>query len=98
MRDERGARRLYLVDSRLGGRHMRVTWHPESASIVFSHWVGDCCVASTPIAAQEVSPLIALLTDALLDSDPQRDLDPPSELDPAWELDPPWEAPRSDSA
>jgi hypothetical protein len=67
MGDAMGVRRLYLADSRPGGRHMRVTWHPESATVVFSHWVGGCCVASTAVAIEEVGPLIGLLTDALRD-------------------------------
>jgi hypothetical protein len=56
---------LYLADSRDAGRHMRVTWHPDTETIVFSHWVGDSCVASTHLAAGDASSLVALLTDAL---------------------------------
>jgi hypothetical protein len=65
MGDVTQARRLYLGDSRNEGRHMRVTWHPDTATIVFSHWVGDSCVASTHLTADDASSLVALLTDAL---------------------------------
>jgi hypothetical protein len=70
MGDETGARRLFFPDPRSDRRHMRVTWHPETSTIVFSHWVGAICIASNAVPTEEVGPLVALLTDALRDMHP----------------------------
>jgi hypothetical protein len=45
--------------------YLRVTWHPESATIVFSHWNGEICLASTPIALTDATKLIDLQVRAL---------------------------------
>jgi hypothetical protein len=60
-----GVRRAFLADTRGGDRHLCVTWHPTSSTVVFSHWVDDVCVGSTRVELDEASSLIALLVDAL---------------------------------
>jgi hypothetical protein len=57
--------RLFLDDVRGGDLYLRVTWHPESATIVFSHWNGEICLASTPIALTDATKLIDLQVRAL---------------------------------
>jgi hypothetical protein len=52
--------RVYLADVRGGDQYLRATWHPESATIVFSHWNGEICTASTPVALTDCTPLIDL--------------------------------------
>jgi hypothetical protein len=44
---------------------LRATWHPESDTIVFSHWHGEVCTASTPVALTDSTKLIDLLVHAL---------------------------------
>jgi hypothetical protein len=57
--------RIFLADMRGGDQYMRATWHAESATIVFSHWVGDVCMASTPVGLTESARLIDLQVRAL---------------------------------
>jgi hypothetical protein len=52
--------RVYLPDVRGGDQYLRATWHPESATIVFSHWNGEVCTASTPVALSDCTQLIDL--------------------------------------
>ncbi len=52
--------RVFLPDVRGGDQYLRATWHPESATIVFSHWSGEVCVASTPVALTDCTELIEL--------------------------------------
>ena len=52
--------RVYLPDVRGGDQYLRATWHPESATIVFSHWNGEICTASTPVALRDCTQLIEL--------------------------------------
>jgi hypothetical protein len=52
--------RVYLADVRGGDQYLRATWHPESATIVFSHWSGEICTASTPVALSDCTQLIEL--------------------------------------
>jgi hypothetical protein len=52
--------RVFLPDIRGGDQYLRATWHPESATIVFSHWSGEVCVASTPVALTDCVELIEL--------------------------------------
>lgn len=66
--EEGGPRRLFMTDARGPDRYLRVTWHKETSTIVFSHWQDDVCVASTPVALKDASRLIGLLVDALKDS------------------------------
>ena len=66
--EEGGPRRLFITDARGPERYLRVTWHRETSTVVFSHWQNDVCVASTPVALNDASRLIGLLVDALKDS------------------------------
>jgi hypothetical protein len=52
--------RVFLADVRGGDQYLRATWHPESATIVFSHWNGEVCMASTPVALTDCAELIEL--------------------------------------
>lgn len=63
--DEVRTRTLTLPDGRGGDRFLRVTWHPTTATVVFSHWTGSLCTASTPMSLAEASRLIELLVGAL---------------------------------
>lgn len=60
-------RTLVLPDVRGGDRVLRVTWHPASGTVVFSHWTGSVCTASTPVRLADASTLIELLVGALRD-------------------------------
>ena len=66
--EEGFSRRLFLPDVRGEERYLRVTWHRDSSTIVFSHWRGDVCVASTPISLNDASRLIGLVVGALKDA------------------------------
>jgi hypothetical protein len=57
--------RVYLPDARGGDLYLRATWHPQSATIVFSHWDGEVCMASTPVALSDSTKVIDLLVRAL---------------------------------
>jgi hypothetical protein len=57
--------RVFLPDARGGDLYMRATWHPESITIVFSHWNGEVCMASTPVALTDSTKVIDLLVRAL---------------------------------
>jgi hypothetical protein len=63
--DEIRTRSLVLPDIRGGDRYMRITWHTASSTVVFSHWTGAVCTASTPVSLPEASRAIDLLVDAL---------------------------------
>ena len=52
--------RVFLADVRGGDQYLRATWHPESGTIVFSHWSGEVCTASTPVALTDCAELIDL--------------------------------------
>jgi hypothetical protein len=65
--EETRTRTLVLGDARGNDRFLRVTWHPTSSTIVFSHWTGSVCVASTPVRLPEASKVIDLLVGALRD-------------------------------
>jgi hypothetical protein len=52
--------RVFLADVRGGDQYLRATWHPESGTIVFSHWNGEVCMASTPVALTDCTELIDL--------------------------------------
>jgi hypothetical protein len=64
--------RIFLADRRGGDQYLRATWHSESSTIVFSHWVGEVCVASTPVALTEATKLIDLQVRALSELAQQR--------------------------
>jgi hypothetical protein len=57
--------RVFLADVRDGDLYLRVTWHPESSTVVFSHWRGEVCLASTPVALTDSTKLIDLMVRAL---------------------------------
>src|ERR1700722_17449086 len=57
--------RVFLNDVRGGDLFLRATWHPESATIVFSHWNGEVCMASTPVALSGSTKLIDLMVRSL---------------------------------
>ena len=57
--------RVFLPDARGGDLYLRATWHPQSATVVFSHWDGEVCVASTPVALSDSTKVIDLLVRAL---------------------------------
>jgi hypothetical protein len=57
--------RVFLADVRGGDHYLRTTWHPDSATIVFSHWNGEVCLASTPVALTDSPKLIDLMVRAL---------------------------------
>lgn len=60
--------RVLIEDSRGAGRHLRVSWHPAASTIVFSHWTGDVCTASTPVKLTDAAKVIGLLVGALADA------------------------------
>jgi hypothetical protein len=57
--------RVFLTDVRGNDLYLRATWHPESSTIVFSHWNGEVCVASTPVALTDCADLIGLMVRSL---------------------------------
>jgi hypothetical protein len=57
--------RVFLPDVRGGDQYLRATWHPESATVVFSHWNGEVCMASTPVALTDCTELMQLQIRAL---------------------------------
>lgn len=46
-------------------RYLRVTWHKDTSTVVFSHWQGDVCVSSTPVSLGDATKLIGLMVGAL---------------------------------
>lgn len=61
---------MLLGDTRDPDRCLRATWHPDAATVVFSHWNGSVCVASTPVDVADLSDLVGLLMVALRQSAP----------------------------
>jgi alpha-beta hydrolase superfamily lysophospholipase len=59
--EEGKVRTVVLPDARGEGRSLRVTWHPSNSTVVFSHWVGAMCTASTRVSAEEAARLVELL-------------------------------------
>ena len=58
-------RRLFLPDVRGPHRYLRVTWHKEISTVVWSIWQDDVCVASTAVSLEDASTLIGLIVGAL---------------------------------
>ncbi|HWE57453.1 MAG TPA: hypothetical protein VG435_18245 [Acidimicrobiales bacterium] len=56
---------VVLSDVRDADRCLRVTWHPDTGTVVFSHWNGPMCAASTPVDLADASRLVELLVGAL---------------------------------
>jgi hypothetical protein len=66
--EETRARTLLLNDARGNDRFLRVTWHPASSVLVFSHWTGTVCTASTPVKLPEASKIVDIVVRALRDA------------------------------
>jgi hypothetical protein len=66
--EEGRTRSLVLADSRRRDRFLRITWHPDTTTVVFSHWNGPVCGASTSVELSEASRLVELLIGALRDA------------------------------
>jgi hypothetical protein len=64
-----------LGDARDPERCLRVTWHPDSATVVFSFWNGPVCAASTPVELSDASRLVDLLVHARRETAEGRDPD-----------------------
>lgn len=73
-------RRVYVEDPRGNDIHLRVTWHPDSAQFVVSHWQGSVCLAATRMPASAAPAVITLLAqgvgDAMRDEAPIEALGP----------------------
>jgi hypothetical protein len=54
-----------FIDSRGGGRALRVSWHHESGLVVLSLWRENVCAGSFRLGVEEVPDLIALLRSGL---------------------------------
>jgi len=54
-----------VPDRRPGDRSLRVSWHPETSTVVFSHWVEGLCVASTPVAVSDAEAVLRFLAASL---------------------------------
>jgi hypothetical protein len=54
-----------FLDARGDGRAMRVTWHQEVGTVVFSLWRGDTCTGSFRLSADDVPALLAMLAGGL---------------------------------
>ncbi len=55
-------RRRVFVPQALGAdEFLRVTWHERKGLFVFSHWVGNECVAATPVRVDQLDALSDLL-------------------------------------
>ena len=50
-----------FLDSRGGGRALRVSWHHEAGLVVLSLWRDDACAGSFRLAVDDVPALIDLL-------------------------------------
>jgi hypothetical protein len=57
--------RVFLTDVRGNDLYLRATWHPDSSTVVFSHWHGEVCMASTPVALTDCTKLIDLMVRSL---------------------------------
>jgi hypothetical protein len=57
--------RVFLSDARGNDLYLRATWHPDSSTVVFSHWNGEVCTASTPVALTDCTKLIDLMVRSL---------------------------------
>jgi hypothetical protein len=57
--------RVFLTDVRGNDLYLRATWHPDSATVVFSHWNGEVCTASTPVALTDCTKLVELMVRSL---------------------------------
>lgn len=56
---------MTVPDRRPGDRRLRVSWHPETSTVVFSHWVEGLCVASTPVTVSDAEAVLRFLAASL---------------------------------
>ncbi len=73
--EESRTRSVVINDVRGDDRSLRVTWHPETQVLVFSHWDGSLCRASTPVRlgdAAKVVELVVLGLREVLERQPDR--------------------------
>ncbi len=61
-------RTIVLNDVRGDGRCLRVTWHPDTGTLVFSHWHGGVCSASTPVHLVDATKVVELVARSLRDA------------------------------
>ena len=64
-----------INDVRGDDRYLRVTWHPETHVLVFSHWDGSLCRASTPVRLGDAAKVVELVVRGLreaLEGQPDR--------------------------
>lgn len=73
--EEGRARTVLLSDGRDPDRYLRVTWHPDTETVVFSHWHGAVCSASSSVPLSEAARLADLLATAVRQSAGGRDED-----------------------
>ena len=59
---------IVLNDVRGDGRCLRVTWHPDTGTLVFSHWHGGVCSASTPVHLVDATKVVELVARSLRDA------------------------------
>ena len=63
--EESRTRTVVIGDVRGNERYLRVTWHPDTGTLVFSHWNGPVCSASTPVHLGDATKVIDLVVRAL---------------------------------
>lgn len=57
--------RVVVPDRRPGDRSLRVTWHADTQTVVFSHWVEGLCVASNPVSVGDAAEVARFLMEVL---------------------------------
>ena len=73
--EEGRTRTVLLGDGRDPDRYLRVTWHPDTGTVVFSHWHGAVCAASSAVPLSEAERLGELLSLAMRQTAGTRDED-----------------------
>jgi hypothetical protein len=66
--EEGKTRTVAIGDARGNERWLRVTWHPDTQTVVFSHWNGEVCSASTRVHLCDATKVIDLVLRALRDA------------------------------
>ena len=75
-------RSVVINDVRGDDRCLRVTWHPETQVLVFSHWDGSLCRASTPVRLGDAAKVVELVVRGLreaLERQPDRSATAPEQ-------------------
>ena len=57
-----------FTDPRDAGRALRVTWHPESRTVVLSLWRDDRCIGTHRLPAADAARLVQALLAGALDT------------------------------